>query len=335
MEDIAKLREEIDRIDEAIIDLLKKRMELVDEISRIKRERGLPVYDGEREREVVETRMRMAVERGVSGELAREVFSAILHHSKRVQVNSLENETIAIYGYGGMARALAKLFSEAGYNVIIDGRNKEKAKAVASELRVRFDDVSKGTWVIVATPPEGVKEFVKREARKLREGTILSDILSVKSVLKGIELPTHLKYISLHPLFGPNVEPYGETIVVIPLKCDERDLEKVERILGGLGLRVVRSDLDEHDRGTAITQVLHHFAMIVLKKAMEELSKSLNVDHEKFITRSLKRTLETVWRIEELKPVILEIQKMNPYAKHARAKFIEVAQKVHWELSQP
>ncbi len=334
MNEINELRSKIDEIDKAIIELLEKRMRLVDQISKIKKQRGMPIYDGEREREVVETRVKMAAERGLSEELAREVFSAILHHSKRVQASRLESTVIAIYGYGGMARVLAKLFSKAGYEVIIDGRDKEKADRIAKELGVKREDISNGTWVIIATPPEGVREFIKNEAPRLKEGVILSDILSVKSIVKDLPIPSHVKYISLHPLFGPNVEPYGETVIAIPVKCEEKDLEKVEKILGGLGLKVVRSGLEEHDRGTAVTQVLHHFAMIVLKKTMEEVGDALNVDYEKFITRSLRRTLETVWRIEELKPVILEIQKMNPYAPLVRNKFIEVGRRVHQELSR-
>ncbi len=334
MIELNKLRAKIDEIDSEILKLIKERMAIVEEISNIKREKGLPVYDGEREREVVESRVKKAMEMGLSPELTREVFTAILHHSKRVQVRNVEDLTIAIYGYGGMAQVLARMFHDAGYNVILDGRDKSKAKAIAEKIGVKADDVTKGTWIIIATPPEGVIEFMKERSKSLKEGTIVSDILSVKQVLRELHVPTHVKYISLHPLFGPNVEPYGESVVVIPIKCEREDLEKVKRILGGLGLKVVESDLEEHDRGTAVTQVLHHFALIVLKKAMEEVGRELNVNYEKFITRSLRRTLETVWRIEELKPVILEIQRLNPYSAKARGKFIEVAEEVHRELSQ-
>ena len=51
-EDVERLRQNIDRIDNEIIDLLMKRLDTVSAISDIKRERGLPIEDPDREKEI-------------------------------------------------------------------------------------------------------------------------------------------------------------------------------------------------------------------------------------------------------------------------------------------
>ena len=50
---IEELREKIDRIDERILGLLEERVDIVKKIGAVKRKKGLPIDDIDREREVV------------------------------------------------------------------------------------------------------------------------------------------------------------------------------------------------------------------------------------------------------------------------------------------
>jgi chorismate mutase len=50
------LRKQIDEIDELIVSLLAKRMKIVKEIGRIKKENNLPVFDKSRWQEVIKSK---------------------------------------------------------------------------------------------------------------------------------------------------------------------------------------------------------------------------------------------------------------------------------------
>ena len=53
-DELKKIRIEIDRTNRSLISLFERRMELVRSVAEYKRERGLPVYDAAREKEVIE-----------------------------------------------------------------------------------------------------------------------------------------------------------------------------------------------------------------------------------------------------------------------------------------
>ncbi len=328
-------RRELDQIDREILELLRKRFKVVEEITETKKKLGLPVYDKNREEEVKVTREIWGLELGIPRDFTEKLLNLILDESKRIQLYSPEKVYVGIYGYGGMAEQLVKVFSRAGHRVVVTGRNLEKAKALANRYKVEWGEPEKVAkeveWLILAVPPDAVPELVKKLAPLMRSGALISDISSVKKDLveKVLEvLPEYIEYISLHPLFGPEVEPLGESIVVIPIKSYDYWPRLVESILASMGFEIITSTPEEHDRAMAVTQVLHHFALTALDEASKRLSEELGVDYAKFMTRSFKNTINTIRRIRELSDVVNEIQKKNPYAEKAREKFIEVAKEL-------
>ncbi len=93
MEELSKLRREIDLIDEEIIKLLNKRAELAKAIGEIKKKLKLEVYSPEREREVIEKAIK--INREVYGEVFpseairhvfREIMSACLSLEKELRI---------------------------------------------------------------------------------------------------------------------------------------------------------------------------------------------------------------------------------------------------------
>ncbi len=328
-------RRELDKIDRELLELLRKRFEVVQEITDMKKMLGLPVYDKSREEEVKITREIWGLELGIPKELTEKLFELILDESKKAQLYSPEKVYVGIYGYGGMAEQLVKIFSRAGHRVVVTGRNLEKAKALAKRYKVEWGEpeevAKKVEWLILAVPPEAVPELVRKLAPLMRSGALISDISSVKKDLieKVLEvLPEYIEYISLHPLFGPEVEPLGESIVVIPVKSYDYWPRLVENILASMGFEIITATPEEHDKAMAVTQVLHHFALTALDEAAQKLSEELGVDYAKFMTRSFKNTLKTVRRIRELSDVINEIQTKNPYAGKAREEFITTAKRL-------
>ena len=84
---IGSWRSQIDEIDTRILELMQKRIDIVEEIGRIKTKAGLPLVDEEREREIIS---RLISERKdpLSVEAVSTVFNCIIQESRRVQTEN-------------------------------------------------------------------------------------------------------------------------------------------------------------------------------------------------------------------------------------------------------
>ena len=82
--DLIALRNEIDAIDNKVLTLVLRRIELVLKIGEFKRERGLPVYDAERERAVLKRLLSMAPE-GTNPEVIQRIFERIIDECRGIE----------------------------------------------------------------------------------------------------------------------------------------------------------------------------------------------------------------------------------------------------------
>lgn len=82
--DLEDWRNEIDRIDSDVLSLLQRRIEIVEEIGKVKAGAGLPLIDKEREKFI----MKRVLDRRrepLSVEAVTCVFNCIIQESRRVQ----------------------------------------------------------------------------------------------------------------------------------------------------------------------------------------------------------------------------------------------------------
>lgn len=77
MNELAELRKQIDAIDEQIIGLLKKRMEVVTRVGKHKKIAGIPALDASRFAQVLESRIEQGVKNGLSPNLVRTIWTSI------------------------------------------------------------------------------------------------------------------------------------------------------------------------------------------------------------------------------------------------------------------
>jgi chorismate mutase len=89
--DIADWRKRIDEIDTQLAELLSERSSCVIEIGKIKRKRDLPVYDPEREREIL-SRVTRDNRGPLDSEALKRLFERILDESRRVERLTLEGK---------------------------------------------------------------------------------------------------------------------------------------------------------------------------------------------------------------------------------------------------
>jgi len=115
--DLKALRDRIDSTDEKIIYLIKKRMEIVKEIAKIKREKGLPILDPEREEDLYRRIRREAEKLGLDGSDTETIFREIVSVSRKLQG---EERIVAFLGPRGTftEEAARKLFPTTGTQFI-------------------------------------------------------------------------------------------------------------------------------------------------------------------------------------------------------------------------
>lgn len=85
------IRTEINAIDRQLVELLEKRMELVDQVTAYKRATGKPVLDSKRETDVLK-HVGELVQKDDYRTTIQETFRQIMTESRRYQTNKLAND---------------------------------------------------------------------------------------------------------------------------------------------------------------------------------------------------------------------------------------------------
>ena len=85
MEKISLLRRKIDRIDDHILNFLKKRVEICKSIGKIKKENGMPILDLEREKERYSYITTKAAELDLNPQKIKAIYKEIISTCTAVQ----------------------------------------------------------------------------------------------------------------------------------------------------------------------------------------------------------------------------------------------------------
>ena len=83
--DLSVLRNEIDSLDDALINLLDQRMKVCREVGLYKQTHDMPVLQSDRFSQILEKRSKQGVERGMDADFIRKVFNNIHDESCRQQ----------------------------------------------------------------------------------------------------------------------------------------------------------------------------------------------------------------------------------------------------------
>jgi len=176
--------------------------------------------------------------------------------------------------------------------------------------------------VILAVPVSEMERVVRAINPYLRPGSLVLDVGSVKVLPAEIMrhgLPLDIDIVATHPLFGPQSAAggiKGLKIAVCPVR-GERAL-RVAAFLRSLGLRVIMTTPDEHDREAAMVQGLTHLIAKVLVQ-MEPLPTRMT-------TRSFELLMQAVNMVRYDAPEVLRaIEQANPYSKAVRQQFFDLA----------
>ena len=93
-ENLTLLRQQIDRIDRELLEVLAKRMQVSRDIGRYKKEHRMSVVQAGRYNDVIRTRLNHGVEMGMGAEFLKTVLLAIHDESVRQQIEIINDRTI-------------------------------------------------------------------------------------------------------------------------------------------------------------------------------------------------------------------------------------------------
>lgn len=260
-EELNALREQIDALDKQMIDLLARRLALVEQVGEVKSRYGLPIYVPEREASMLASRRTEAEAQGVPPQLIEDILRRTMRESYASEKDSgfkcLKPElrsVVIIGGHGQLGRLFARMFELSGYQV----------KVLGSQDWHRADELLYDAGLVVVTVPIDLTVGVIEKLNQLPSDCILCDLTSIKSKPLAAMLKVHSgPVVGLHPMFGPDVPSLAKQVIVY---CDGRGAEQHQWLLDQFtiwGASLCAIDAQEHDQGMTLIQALRHFTSFV------------------------------------------------------------------------
>ena len=262
MNPLAPIREQIDLVDQQLISLLAKRLELVAEVGRIKHQHGLPVYAPDREAVMIEARRQEAEQQGVPADLIEDILRRVMRESYANEnkhgfktVNPNIKKIVMVGGRGKLGGLFARYFQLSGYHVeLLDKQDWENAKKILADANL----------VVVSVPIANTLDTLEALKPYLTEQMILADLTSVKAQPLAKMLEVHQgAVVGLHPMFGPDIASFAKQVTAC---CHGRYAQRYQWLLDQIqiwGAKIEEIDAHEHDHAMTYIQALRHFSTFV------------------------------------------------------------------------
>ena len=85
MPKIDDIRRVISELDDSLLHIISSRLELMPAVIKYKAQNDLPILDENREKAIIEKKMKQAVERGLNPVFIEQLYRLIIEESKRIQ----------------------------------------------------------------------------------------------------------------------------------------------------------------------------------------------------------------------------------------------------------
>ncbi|MER2519606.1 MAG: prephenate dehydrogenase/arogenate dehydrogenase family protein [Bdellovibrionales bacterium] len=242
-------------------------------------------------------------------------------------------ESLGLLGVGAFGKLaapyLAKHFNVVFFDPIQDLR------LLAEEMGARAGTLAEAAScdvVVLAMPIQKLDAALRDVAPHLLSGAVVIDVVSVKVKPKRmmeLALPTYVDIVGTHPLFGPQSGKNGIaglTIAVCNARGDRG--EAVAKFCAEkLGLNVVTTTAEEHDRQMAYVQGLTHL--------LAKIVVSLNLPDFSLKTKTYAYLQSMVDMVRyDSEELFKAIERENPYVAEAKNEFFEAARSLEARLSK-
>lgn len=318
------LRTQLDDIDRELVSVFARRLEIVAQIRQAKRMSGTHVFDRSREQQVLKNVDSHADDLGVSRQAVQLLYHAVLESSHAAQGDALPNSLsgtsrhfLIVGGRGRMGQLYHRLLTSRGHHVEV----LEKGEPVLAETVTRAD------VVLVAVPMNAANRVCATLGPLLRTDALLCDINSLKSeICQTLATTCAGEALGTHPMFGPSVGSFRrQKIIFCPVRPGPTTTWFREE-LGHLGADIVEANAETHDGMMAIVQVLTHFGIMVMGRAVSRCGIDLR-ETMKFMSPIYRLEVAMIGRLFSQDPNLYqEIMMANPNGQNFRNIFVDTAQ---------
>lgn len=244
-----------------------------------------------------------------------------------------KSTTLGLIGFGAFGQLIAQhLHPHFDIRAFDPAPGLQPAAAQHHVTLTSLEAAARCFVVVLALPVGRMEEAVAAIAPHVQPGALVLDVGSVKVVPTEIMqrgLPGHVQIAATHPLFGPQSAREGIKglkIAVCPIR-GRRCLRLAAFLRRQLGLQVIVTTPEEHDRDAATVQGLTHLIAKVLVQ-MEPLPTRLT-------TRSFDLLAAAVGMVRHDAPEVFEaIERSNPYAPDVRKRFFALASALDAQLAK-
>jgi prephenate dehydrogenase len=186
-----------------------------------------------------------------------------------------------IGGTGRMGKWFARYLIANKHNVGIFGQDSKKARRVAEEIGAKafasLEACCKNSNVIViALPIYATPKYIEQIAPKLKKGTTLVEITSIKEgVITVLRKVKNANVISIHPLFGPgaNIKAINR-YAMIPALDSAKEKSTFKKLFPKSEVLVVEAG--EHDVAMAKVLSLTHLMNALFLRTIGENADDLS-----------------------------------------------------------
>ncbi len=325
-EGMSRLREAIAEVDRALLQLLRRRMELAAGIGRIKAESGTPVVVRDAEDRVL-TRARQHAEAcGVSEDVMEQVFHAIMsgsverQHRVGIEVRRRRGGRVLVVGGAG---AIGSWLGERFLPLVghaVDAADPAWASLPPEPGRWGalgdVPDLDRYDFVIVAVPlavtPAVIDDIVARRPRGL-----VVEVASIKAHLEPAlarAADAGVAACSLHPMFGPGKSAYEPLTFVLACRgAEDAERRRIGALLAHPYTKLVAMPFAHHDRLMGWLLGLAHLTGMLFGSALTRSGLDPAELRECASTTFTRQAATALSVLAEDPALYFEIQRLNPH----------------------
>lgn len=322
---LSPLRDSLAEIDRALLELLRRRMDLAAEVGRIKAEAAMPVVVRDVEDRVL-TRARQHAEAcGVSEEVMESVFQAILRGSVERQYRvgvSLRRQRgermLIVGGAGGMGGWFRGFLELAGHTVDLTDPTLGTLPRAPGRFAALSEvaDLDAYAAILVSVPlartAEVLAEVVAREPRGL-----VVEIASIKDPLSpvlALARERGVRAFALHPMFGPSKSFYEPLTFVLAAQGDPAaEKKELAPLLTHPYTKLVAVPFPHHDRLMGWLLGLAHLSNVLFGAAVARSGIEPEELHACASTTFTRQSMTARYVLSENPDLYLDIQRLNPH----------------------
>lgn len=286
--ELEHLRGLIDGVDQQLLHLLRKRLDLVAQVGTVKHAAGLPIYAPQREAAMLAKRREEAKTMGIAPQLIEDILRRLMRESylneKDVGFKQVKNDlgsVVIVGGKGQLGGLFQQMLSLSGYQVkVLDKDDWQQAETLFADAGL----------VLVTVPIAITCNLIRAKLTQLPQDCILADLTSIKTEPINAMLTAHKgPVVGFHPMFGPDVGSLAKQVVVV---CHGREADKYQWLLEQItiwGARIVEAEPERHDNAMQLVQAMRHFSTFVY---------GLNLCKEEADIETLLQFSSPIYRLE-------------------------------------